>query len=102
MNPFAVELLKKHKLDTAGLRSKSWDEFAKPDAPRMDLVVTVCDSAAGETCPLWPGKPDRAHWGVADPAAAGGSDDDKRRAFLSAFAELSAHIDQLLALPIDK
>jgi len=78
------------------LRSKSWDEFAVGDAPRMDLVVTVCDSAAGEVCPLWPGTPIRAHWGVADPAAAEGNDDLKRAAFFKAFTELKTRIDLLL------
>jgi arsenate reductase len=96
VNPFAIELLQKHRLDTSDLRSKSWDEFAKPEAPRMDFIFTVCDNAAAETCPLWPGKPATAHWGVADPAAAGGSNDEKRKAFLRAFSELSAKIDRMI------
>jgi arsenate reductase len=96
VNPFAVELLKNHRIDMAGLRSKSWDEFAKPDAPKLDFVFTVCDNAAGETCPLWPGRPITAHWGVADPAAVQGSDEVKRQAFLKAFTELSRRIDLLV------
>jgi protein-tyrosine-phosphatase len=85
-----------------GLRSKAWEEFARSDAPPLDFVFTVCDNAAGEVCPLWPGQPITAHWGVADPAAVTGSDAEKRRAFLRAFTELSARINLLLALPIDK
>jgi arsenate reductase (thioredoxin) len=96
VNPFAVELLRKQRIDIAGLRSKSWDEFAKPDAPKLDFVFTVCDNAAGETCPLWPGRPITAHWGVADPAAVQGSDEVKRKAFLKAFTELSRRIDLLV------
>jgi arsenate reductase (thioredoxin) len=102
VNPFALELLDKKRIDTTGLRSKSWDEFAAAQAPKLDFVFTVCDNAAGETCPLWPGQPIKAHWGVADPAAAGGSDTDKRRAFLQAFTELCARIDLLLGLPLEK
>lgn len=102
VNPFALELLQKHRIDTAGLRSKSWDEFAAPGAPALDFVFTVCDNAAGEVCPLWPGQPISAHWGVQDPAAAQGSDDEKRSAFLRAFTELSARINLLLALPMEK
>ena len=102
VNPFALELLQKHRIGTAGLRSKSWDEFAAPGAPALDFVFTVCDNAAGEVCPIWPGQPMSAHWGVQDPAAAQGSDDEKRRAFLRAFTELSARINLLLALPIEK
>ena len=102
VNPFALDLLAKHRLPTAGLRSKSWDEFARPDAPVMDFVLTVCDQAAGETCPFWPGQPVTAHWGVNDPAKAQGSDEDKRKAFSRAFAELSARINLMLALPLEK
>lgn len=100
VNSFAVELLTKHRIDVSGLRSKSWDEFAAPGAPKLDLVFTVCDNAAGEVCPLWPGQPVLAHWGVEDPAAVQGSDDAKRKAFLEAFTLLSARINRLLALPI--
>jgi arsenate reductase (thioredoxin) len=102
VNPFALELLAENRIDTAGFRSKSWDEFARPDAPEIDLIFTVCDNAAGEVCPVWPGKPITAHWGVADPAAVIGSDEEKRKAFQRAFAELSARINLLLALPIEK
>ncbi len=102
VNPFALELLAKNRIDTAGLRSKSWDEFAAPGAPKMDFVFTVCDSAAAEPCPFWPGQPMTAHWGVADPAAVQGSDEDKRRAFLRAFKELSARINLLMNLPVEK
>ena len=102
VNPFALELLAENRIDTAGFRSKSWDEFARPDAPEIDLIFTVCDNAAGEVCPVWPGKPITAHWGVADPAAVIGSDEQKRKAFQRAFAELSARINLLLALPIEK
>jgi arsenate reductase (thioredoxin) len=102
VNPFAVELLGKNRLPTSGLRSKNWDEFARPNAPKLDFVFTVCDNAAGEVCPVWPGQPITAHWGVADPAAVTGPDADKRRAFLRAFTELSARINLLLALPLEK
>ena len=102
VNPFALELLRKNHLPTEGLRSKNWDEFARAGAPKLDLVFTVCDNAAGETCPVWPGQPITAHWGVADPAAVQGTDAEKRKAFLRAFTELSARINLLLALPVDK
>jgi arsenate reductase (thioredoxin) len=102
VNPFALELLEKNRLPTAGLRSKSWEEFARSGAPRLDFVFTVCDNAAGETCPLWPGQPITAHWGVADPAAVAGSDGERRKAFLRAFSELSTRINFLLALPVEK
>jgi arsenate reductase len=102
VNPHALELLQKNRIDTAGLRSKSWDEFAKPDAPELDFVFTVCDNAAGEVCPIWPGQPMTAHWGIADPAAVEGSDETRRRAFLKAFSELSTRINLFLSLPIGK
>jgi len=102
VNPLALELLEKNRIDSAGLRSKSWDEFARPGAPLLDFVFTVCDNAAGEVCPIWPGQPISAHWGVNDPAAVNGSDDEKRKAFLRAFTELSARINLLLALPVEK
>ncbi len=97
VNPLALELLEKKGIRAEGARSKSWDEFAAPGAPRMDLVVTVCDSAAGETCPVWPGAPAREHWGVDDPAAVEGTDAEKRAAFDKAFRELKAKIDAFLA-----
>jgi len=102
ISPFAVDLLQKNRIDTSGLRSKSWDEFATAGAPQLDFVITVCDNAAGETCPFWPGQPITAHWGVHDPAAVQGTDDAKRKAFLTAFTELSTRINYLLALPIEK
>ena len=102
VNPFALELLGKHRIDTGGLRSKSWDEFAKPGAPKLDFVFTVCDNAAGETCPFWPGQPVTAHWGVEDPAAVQGDEQQKRKAFLNALALLSARINLLLALPFER
>ena len=100
VNPFAVELLRKKGISTDGLRSKSWDEFAGPGAPALDFVFTVCDNAAGEACPLWPGQPVTAHWGVPDPAAVAGSEEEKRRAFLGAFTTLSSRIRLLLELPV--
>jgi arsenate reductase len=102
INPFAIDLLQRNRIDTSGLRSKSWNEFAATDAPQLDFVITVCDNAAGETCPFWPGQPITAHWGVPDPAAVQGTDDEKRRAFLNAFTVLSTRINYLLALPIEK
>jgi arsenate reductase len=102
VNPFALELLAKHRIDTAGYRSKNWDEFAKPGAPKLDFVFTVCDNAAGEVCPIWPGQPITAHWGVQDPAAVTGTDEERRAAFRKAFTELSTRINLLLALPVEK
>ena len=102
VNPFAMQLLEKTRIDTAGLRSKSWDEFALPDSPKMDFVFTVCDNAASEPCPYWPGRPMSAHWGVPDPAAVDGSDEDKRRAFRGALSALSARINLFINLPIGK
>src|SRR5215470_818760 len=102
VNPFAIELLKKNRFPSEGLRSKSWDEFAAADAAPLHFVFTVCDSAAGEVCPLWPGQPITAHWGVEDPAAVEGSDDDKRRAFFKAFSVLQSRIQLFLNLPVMK
>ena len=102
VNPFALELLEKNRLPTKGLRSKNWEEFAKPGALELDFVFTVCDNAAGEVCPVWPGQPITAHWGIADPAVAGGTEQEKRKAFLRAFTELATRINLLLALPVDK
>ena len=102
VNPFAIDLLEKHGIRAEGLRSKTWDEFAKPGAPKLDFVFTVCDDAAGEACPLWPGQPITAHWGVPDPAAAQGSDDEKRKAFLATFTQLSMRIRLFLNLPLGK
>jgi len=101
VNPFALELLEAQGLDTAGLRSKRWDEFAAPGAPALDLVVTVCGNAANEACPVWPGDFLRAHWGVDDPAAVAGSDDDKRAAFMKAYALLAERILTFLSLSFE-
>jgi arsenate reductase len=98
VNPLALDLLARNHLDTTGLRSKSWDEFAGPGAPKPDFVFTVCDNAAGEVCPIWPGQSMTAHWGVADPAAVEGTDEAKHRAFMRAFTELSTRIDLFINL----
>jgi protein-tyrosine-phosphatase len=102
VNPFALELLERSGLPLSNARSKSWDEFVGPAAPQIDFVFTVCNSAATEVCPIWPGRPISAHWGVPDPAAVQGSDEDKRRAFKQALIELSRRIDLFLALPVEK
>jgi arsenate reductase len=100
VHPIALELLEHLKMPTEGLRSKSWSEFAKPEAPRLDFVFTVCDNAAAEECPVWPGQPMTAHWGVADPAAVAGSDTEKWLAFRQAFRELESRIKVFTSLPI--
>lgn len=102
VDPLALELLREHNFPTAGLRSKTWDEFAAPDAPVMDVVITVCDSAAAETCPMWPGHPATAHWGVPDPAAVTGSGDERRQAFRHAFDVLRRRIERLGSLPRER
>jgi arsenate reductase len=102
VNPRALDLLRKFNYDVATLRSKSWAEFAKPGAPDLDFVFTVCDNAAGESCPLWPGQPITAHWGIPDPAAAEGSEAEIALAFKDAYRMLNRRIDLLLALPIQK
>ena len=99
VSPFALELLQRQDYPTDDVRSKNWDEFAKPDAPRLDFIFTVCDDAAGEVCPVWPGQPITAHWGVPDPAAVTGNDDVKRKAFNDAFRELKERIGSFLNLP---
>lgn len=101
VDPLALETLASNKLPTEGYRSKSWAEFAEPDAPKMDFVFTVCDQAASETCPIWPGQPMTAHWGLPDPAAAEGTDDEKRRAFRDALVSLRRRIELLTNLPLD-
>ncbi len=100
VHPLALELLKDMKVPTIGLRSKSWDEFAAPSAPLMDFVFTVCDDAAGEICPIWPGQPLTAHWGIADPAAVTASEQAQRAAFRTAFSELDSRIKIFTSLPI--
>jgi len=99
VHPAALDLLRELGHDTAGMRSKSWDEFASPDAPRLDFIITVCDNAAGEVCPIWPGKPVTAHWGIEDPAAVEGG--VQREAFWTAYQQLKRRIDLFLALPLE-
>jgi arsenate reductase len=100
VHPIALALLEHLNMPTAGMRSKSWHEFEKPEAPKLDFVFTVCDNAAAEACPVWPGQPMTAHWGVADPAAVEGSDTDKWLAFRQAFRELESRIKVFTSLPI--
>ena len=99
VNPFALELLEKNNFPTGELRSKPWDEFAQADAPRLDFVITVCDKAAGEVCPVWPGQPMTAHWGVPDPVAVEGSDEVKRHAFVEAMNQMQRRICMFVSLP---
>jgi arsenate reductase len=98
----ALELLRQLAIPAAGLRSKSWDEFARSGAPVMEFVITVCDQAAGEPCPFWPGQPMTAHWGMPDPAAIEGTEDEKRRAFSDTANMLRRRIELLASLPLDK
>lgn len=100
VHPKTIELLKTLGYDTGAYRSKSWEEFAKPDSPPIDFIFTVCDNAAGETCPVWPGKPMTAHWGIPDPAAAEGTDAEIALAFSDAYAMLKRRIELFLALPL--
>ncbi|MDP1538382.1 MAG: arsenate reductase ArsC [Burkholderiales bacterium] len=100
VNPLALELLNANRMETAGLRSKNWDEFARPGAPKLDFVITVCDNAAGEVCPVWPGQPMSAHWGIPDPAAVKGSDAEKRKAFFIAYNQLSNRLSIFVNLPL--
>jgi arsenate reductase len=102
VNPMTIELLQRSGLPVDGLRSKSWDEFAHTDSPKFDFIFTVCDDAAGEACPVWPGRPVTAHWGVEDPATVEGDDETKRKSFLRAFTTLQRRIDLFLALPLEK
>lgn len=102
VNPFALQLLKRNNFSTEGLRSKSWDEFAAPSAPDLDFVFTVCDDAAGEECPYWPGQPMTAHWGMPDPAAVEGTEDEKYKAFSQTFMVLRRRIEIFASLPFDK
>jgi len=100
VNPYAIKQLETAKLPVSDLRSKSWDEFAKPGAPNMDFVFTVCDNAASEICPVWPGQPITDHWGVPDPAVVGGSTEQIERAFRDAFVTLDRRIGLFLSLPL--
>ena len=102
VSPYALELLRKNRIDISTARSKNWDEFAAPGAPQLDFVFTVCDQAAGEVCPVWPGQPMSAHWGVNDPAAAKGDDEARRKAFFRAYNELTTRISLFLNLPMEK
>jgi len=102
VHPLALDTLRQQHLPAEGYRSKSWEEFARPGAPRMDFVFTVCDQAAAETCPVWPGQPMTAHWGVPDPAAVHGTEAEQRRAFREAFLQLRRRIELFAALPLDK
>jgi arsenate reductase len=102
VHPLALETLKQQHLATDGFRSKSWEEFAGPGAPRMDFVFTVCDQAAAEPCPIWPGQPMTAHWGIPDPAAVHGTEEEQRRAFRDAFLSLRRRIELFACLPLDK
>ena len=101
VHPLALDRLRKANLPVEGYRSKSWSEFAVPGAPAMDFVFTVCDNAANEACPVWPGQPMTAHWGVPDPAAVQGTEDEKQRAFLDAYLQLQNRIKLFLALPLE-
>lgn len=101
VNPFAAEIAQNLGYETHNLRSKSWDEYASPDAPVMDFIITVCDDAAGEVCPVWPGHPATAHWGFADPSKVEGNDEHKRQAFKDVMWGLKKRIDMLAALPLE-
>ena len=102
VNPFAEELSKDMGYPEENLRSKSWDEYGLPDAPQMDFIITVCDNAAGEQCPFWPGKPATAHWGYPDPSQVQGTDEDKRQAFREVMVGLRKRLDILAALPLER
>ncbi len=101
VNLFAIELLESHGFSTQEMRSKSWDEFAKPGAPELDFIITVCDQAAGEECPFWPGQPMTAHWGIPDPAAVNDSDEEKRKAFKDALFVLRRRVELFASLPFE-
>ena len=102
VNPYAIKLLENQGLPVEGLRSKSWDEFAAPGAPHMDLIITVCDNAAGEVCPFWPGHPATAHWGYADPSEGDGSDEEKLEAFRKTLHAIQRRLSLLISLPDEK
>lgn len=100
VHPLALKTLAAHRIPTDGFRSKSWEEFARPGAPALDFVFTVCDQAAGEVCPVWPGQPTTAHWGMPDPAAVDGTDEARDKAFLDTFGTMKRRIELMLALPL--
>jgi len=100
VNPFAIEMVNRTGYPVDNLRSKSWDEFGKPDAPHMDFIITVCDNAAGEVCPHWPGHPATAHWGFEDPAAFEGTDEEKRAVFEKVYRQILGRINTFLSLPL--
>ena len=100
VHPLALELIARNRLPIDGLRSKDWSEYSEPAAPRMDFVFTVCDNAAGEVCPVWPGQPMTAHWGIPDPAEVEGSEEQQRRAFFKAYAQLAQRLSILVSLPL--
>ncbi len=102
VNPFALEKVQKTGYPLEKLRSKNWDEFAKPNAPHMDFIITVCDNAAGEVCPIWPGHPASAHWSFQDPAAVEGTDDEKRAAFDKVFRQMATRMHAFISLPLHK
>ena len=102
VNPFAAELTMEMGYDQSKLRSKNWDDFGLPDAPKMDFIITVCDNAAGEQCPYWPGNPATAHWGFPDPSQVQGSDEDKKRAFIDVMIGLKKRIELLASMSLDK
>ncbi|HEY8326906.1 MAG TPA: arsenate reductase ArsC [Rhodanobacter sp.] len=102
VHPLALATLERLHLPAIGYRSKNWDEFARPDAPPLDFIFTVCDNAAGEVCPIWPGKPMSAHWGVPDPAAVEGSEEQRRKAFLDTAVTLRRRIELFLSLPLQR
>lgn len=102
VHPLALELLQRNRIDTSALRSKTWEEFSAPSAPAMDFVLTVCDKAAGEVCPVWPGQPITAHWGVEDPAAVQGTPEERAKAFSNAFMILNRRITIFQVLPTEK
>ncbi len=101
-NPLGLQVLQKAGISTEGLRSKNWDEFATPDAPQMDLIITVCDNAAGEVCPIWPGHPATAHWGYADPSEGDGTDEQQLEAFRQTLHAMKRRLELLVSLPEDK
>jgi len=102
VHPMALQLLEKNHLPIDGLRSKNWEEFARPGAPQLDFIFTVCDNAAGEVCPVWPGQPMTAHWGIPDPAAVEGDDDVQRQAFFTAYSQLSQRISLFVNLSFER